>query len=165
MKGFEYDAVATDWFAPPAHFCHHRRCWCCPANTAVMARDRWIPRAFACKNQGLETFPQAASLHLRLICTRPCLWLCVVAVDKVRTDVFGVISTLLLPPPLHDPLFPPVSSSFNLGLIVFVIKHSCTDPSANPLTSPDYMGVRGALLPHGPVQQPCTPHANALLAP
>lgn len=38
---------------------------------------------------------------------------------------------------------PPVSSSSNLGLIVFVIKHSCTDPSVNPLTSADYMGVRG----------------------
>lgn len=65
------------------------------------------------KKQGLETFPQAASLHLRLICTWPFLWLCVVAADKVRTDVFGVIFTLLPPtPPLLDPLFPPSSFQF-----------------------------------------------------
>lgn len=125
--------------------------------------DRWFPRAFVCKNQGLETFPQAASLHLRLICTRPCLWLCVVAADKVRTDVFGVIFIPL--PCMILSSLPPVSSSSNLGLIVFVIKHSCTDPSVNPLTPADYMGVRGALLPHRPVQQPRTPHGNALLAP
>lgn len=49
------------------------------------------------------------------------------------------------PPPsltVLSPL-PPVSSSSNLGLIVFVIKHSCTDPSVNPLTSADYKGARG----------------------
>lgn len=115
------------------------------------------------KNQGLETFPQAASLHLRLICTRPCLWLCVVAADKVRTDVFGVIFT---PPPKSTILssLPPVSSSSNLGLIVFVIKHSCTDPSVNPLTLADYMGVRG-LFSHTDQSSSHTPHMVMLYWP
>lgn len=41
----------------------------------------------------------------------------------------------------------PPSTSPNLGLIVSVIKHSCTDPSPNPLSSADYTGVRGLALP------------------
>ena len=129
--------------------------------------DRWFPRAFACKNQGLETLPQAASLHLRLICTWPCLWLCIVTADKVRTDVFGVI---LKPPPPTPPAcmipssLPPVSSSSNLGLIVFVIKHSCTDPSVNPLTSADYTRVRG-LFSHTDQSSRHAPHMVMLYCP
>lgn len=65
--------------------------------------------------------------------------------------MFGVIFT---PRPTPTPTpsmilssLPPVSSSSNLGLIVFVIKHSCTDPSVNPLTPADYMGGRGGSPP------------------
>lgn len=60
--------------------------------------------------------------------------------DKLRTDVFGVIFN---PPSPHGPR-PPLlfAVSSNLGLIVSVIKHSCTDPSLNPLSSADYKRLR-----------------------
>lgn len=143
-----------------------QRCCCCGCSCCCCeATDVSHEPLHVKKPTSLEAFAQAASLHLRLICPRPCLWLCVVAADKVRTDVFGVIFT----PPTSMILssLPPVSSSSNLGLIVFVIKHSCTDPSVNPLTPADYMGVGWGGSPPtqtGPAAlRP--PHGSVLLAP
>lgn len=135
-------------------------------NTAVTARRQAIPTSPCIeKNSRPGNVSTGGLSKQRQICTWPCLWCGVIAADKLRTDVFGVIFT---PPSssLHDPLF--LSSLLpvppNLGLIVSVIKHSCTDPSLNPLSSVDYMGVKG-LPSHSPVTQPCSPHGNAPLFP
>lgn len=106
-----------------------------------------------------QTFPQGlAAISAGSRCTfetdlyRAMLWFGVRPADKLRTDVFGLVffsspytplkkkKKDLLPAHVHTHT---LSSSSNLALIVSVIKPSCKDLSLNPLSSADYMEVRG----------------------
>ena len=180
-----YNENTTDCFlhthrdrtkAPQTVYCDSHICATClfvpplsmllwPWPTLLSLRgDRLFPRVLVLKTQGLETFPQAAfPSRDRFVHGHACglVLYCRQTEDRCVWSHFHHHPP---PSPWSSIPFLPPSSSPNLGLIVSVIKHSCTDPSLNPLSSADYMGVRG-LSSQSPVTQPCSLHGDALLFP
>lgn len=113
----------------------------------VIARRQTFP-------QGLAAYLQAARCTFETDLYRAMLWFGVIAADKPRTDVFGVVFFSSPSPPIFFFFLrldrPPthvhthtLSTSSNLGIIVSVIKPSCKDLPLKPLSSADYMEVRG----------------------
>lgn len=139
-------------------------------NIAITMRQQSIPTSPRIKNPRSGNISAGGLSKRRQICTWPCLRCGVLAADKLRTDVF----VAPFPPlPWSSIPFLATSSFPNLGVIVCVIKHSCTDSFFfffNPLSSADCMGVKKKKKKEGSrltesSSQTCSPHGNVQLFP
>lgn len=93
-------------------------------NIAITMRQQSIPTSPRIKNPRSGNISAGGLSKRRQICTWPCLRCGVLAADKLRTDVF----VAPFPPlPWSSIPFLATSSFPNLGVIVCIIKHSCTD--------------------------------------
>lgn len=80
-------------------------------NPAISLRRQTIPTSPRVKNPRSGNISAGSLSKRRHICTWPCLWFGVIATDKLRTDVLGVVFT---PPPSDSPtiFYPPPSFQF-----------------------------------------------------